>query len=324
MHLHLQTQYESKWAQGQWQKISAAWEEDGHLALSESMEQADAILITLADPASNYADAIRNIAASKAYREFPDKSFVFDTQATAIGLFPGLYSSLRKPLFGNSRHRTGCYMQSFNEFIRADDTDEPTPLQYLFSFRGALTSKVRNRLFSIDYGRDDVLVERTHSFWANTGDAEHHDFKKLYAESILSSKFVLCPRGISASSFRLFETMQSGRVPVILSDPWVPPRGIDWDRCTLRVRERDIERLPEICLANEGRWKEMAQDARVTWEKWFSPAGMGRLVKTSLQDIAHTRRFGEWVYRADWPIRHAAAGLRRAAIRTITRIKELT
>jgi hypothetical protein len=43
------------------------------------------------------------------------------------------------------------------------------------------------------------------------------------AESILDR----CPAGIGPATYRLFEAMELGRVPVILSDEWVPRKGLD-------------------------------------------------------------------------------------------------
>jgi hypothetical protein len=132
---------------------------------------------------------------------------------------------------------------------------------------------------------------------------------------------VLCPRGIGTSTFRLFETMQSGRVPVILSDAWVPSAGIDWNAVSLRVPERDIARLPEICTAALPRWDGMAREARRAWEEWFSPAGMGKLVRTSIEDIRRTRRFGESFYRLGWPMRRGAANFRQSAARAVSLLR---
>jgi hypothetical protein len=132
---------------------------------------------------------------------------------------------------------------------------------------------------------------------------------------------VLCPRGIGTSSFRLFETLQSGRVPVILSDSWVPCAGMDWDAFSLRVRERDIGRLPEICLASESRWESMARAGRRAWEEWFSPAGMARLIRRSIEEIVAARRFGERFYRAEWPVRSAAVNIRRGLVGTLSKLR---
>jgi hypothetical protein len=236
-------------------------------------------------------------------------------------LFPGLYTSLRRYLFSGQRHRTGCYMQSFNEFVGPDPGQKIDTLRYLFSFQGNFTSHTRGRLLATTFGRDDVLIERTQPFWANVGNEDLRGFKQQYAETMRASRFILCPRGIGTSSFRLFETMHSGRVPVILSDSWVPPSGIDWQACSLRLPEKDIARVPEACLAALPRWEGMAREAHRVWQQWFSAAGMGGLVRASIEDIRRTRRLPERLYRFGWPARIAAATLRQTAARAASALR---
>lgn len=319
MRLFMETSHESDWARGQWQGLAETWQQAGHLELASSMAEADAILVTLADCKASYPDTIAALARSGAYAEHPDKSFVFDTQDTPLGLYPGLYCSLRRLLFSPARHRTSCYMQSFNEFIGQAEARAAPEFRYLFTFQGNLTSRTRGQLFEANYGRDDVLIERTQPFWNDTGG--HRAFKQQYAQKILQSRYVLCPRGIGTSTFRLFETLQSGRVPVILSDSWVPPAGIDWNAVSLRVPERDLARLPEICREALPRWDDMAREARRVWEEWFSPAGMGKLVRSSIEDIRRTRRFGERFYRLGWPLRRSVANFRQTAARAVSRLR---
>ena len=315
----METSHESDWARGQWRALAETWQQAGHVELVSSMDEADTILITLADCKAPYPDTIASVARSGAYAEHPDKSFVFDTQDTPLGLYPGLYCSLRRLMFSASRHRTSCYMQSFNEFIGFAEAGAAPDFRYLFTFQGNLTSKTRGQLFAANYGRDDVLIERTQPFWTDTGG--HRAFKQQYALKILQSRYVLCPRGIGTSTFRLFETMQSGRVPVILSDAWVPPADIDWNAFSLRVPERDIGRLPEICHEALPRWDGMAAEARRVWQEWFSPAGMGKLVRSSIEDIRRTRHFGEGFYRLGWPLRRSVANFRQTAAHAVSRLR---
>jgi len=81
----------------------------------------------------------------------------------------------------------------------------------------------------------------------NTTFHSHSDYeKKAFVDSILDSKFVLCPRGWFPVTYRLFEVMELGRCPVIISDQWVPIQGIPWDECTIQVPEVDVGNIPEI------------------------------------------------------------------------------
>jgi hypothetical protein len=321
MGLFVDTTHETDWARGQWRGLAESWQRAGHVELVGSAREADTVLITLADCRSSYPEAVASIARSGSYAEYPDKCFVFDTQDSPIGLYPGLYCSLRRYLFSAARHRTGCYMQSFNEFV-APDAEARTGFRWLFSFQGNITSAVRGRLLATAYGRDDVLIEKTEPFWRNIGAEEHRGFKQQYAQNLLLSRFVLCPRGVGTSSYRLFETLQSGRVPVILSDAWVAPSWFDWRDCALRVAEKDVARLPEICLEALPRWEGMARQARRLWERWFSPSGMGELVAASIADIRRTRRLPEAAYRLGWPARRAAVSLRQGAVRAISRLRQ--
>jgi hypothetical protein len=65
----------------------------------------------------------------------------------------------------------------------------------------------------------------------------------------------------------------------------------------------------------------MAVEARRVWEEWFSPAGMGKLVRLSIEDIRRTRRFGEGVYRLGWPLRRSVANFRQTAARALSKLR---
>jgi len=81
---------------------------------------------------------------------------------------------------------------------------------------------------------------------------------------------VLCPRGKGPSSWRLFETMRVGRVPVVISDDWVPPPGIDWDSFVVRMPESDVQQIPSVLLGLESEWAERAGRAQQAWENHLS------------------------------------------------------
>jgi hypothetical protein len=121
--------------------------------------------------------------------------------------------------------------------------------------------------------------------------------KNQYVLGMLESHFVLCPRGFGASSIRLFEAMACGRAPVIISDDWVPPRGPDWSKFSIRVREGDIEEIPRILKELEPNAHILGRNARRAWEEWFSPdVLLDRLVMEGLE-ILRANRNTEWTRR---------------------------
>jgi hypothetical protein len=60
--------------------------------------------------------------------------------------------------------------------------------------------------------------------------------------------------------------MEQGRVPVIISDDWLPNPDIDWGSFSIRIAEKDVPRISEILEPYLPRMVEMEKAARVTWE----------------------------------------------------------
>jgi hypothetical protein len=129
---------------------------------------------------------------------------------------------------------------------------------------------------------------------------EQQDYRRRYAEITKASKFVLCPRGLSVSSIRLFETMRMGRAPVILSDDWVAPPGAAWDAFAIRVAERDWERIPQILEAREHEAVAMGKRARTEWVEWFSREVAFHRIVDSCLALRAQRVLPERIAR--WPV----------------------
>jgi hypothetical protein len=105
-------------------------------------------------------------------------------------------------------------------------------------------------------------------------------FTTKYAEAIQDSQFVLCPAGIGPATYRLFETMEMGRVPVVLSDDWVAPPGPPWKEFSIRIPERHANEVATILKEFSDRHEDMGLQARLAWERWFAkPVCFHRLVE---------------------------------------------
>ena len=92
-----------------------------------------------------------------------------------------------------------------------------------------------------------------------------------YCHELADTVFSLCPRGFGSSSFRLFESMAWGCIPVIVSDAFQPfGPGLDWDDFSIRVRESDIEDIPARLVAVADRAEVMSASARAAWQQYFS------------------------------------------------------
>lgn len=209
--------------------------------------------------------------------------YLFSQADYAIPWAPGLFTSLRRcdagPEFGGGFYILPGYFEDptgFGQLIE-QSTCEP---DLLWSFVGSVENcpAVRTRIMGLQDRRAisaDTRVWREVR-WLHDGKGEEQRLASIarYVRSVQRSKFVVAPRGRGPSSIRLFETMQAGRVPVIVSDDWLPPRLIDWDSCSLRVAESDVERIPMILREREHDAEELGRQARATWEANFSPRTM--------------------------------------------------
>jgi len=256
------------------------------LIVSDRPENADVVIHTGAAGAfdSSVRSMLRPLARSDVSR------FVWDWGDAPLGRFSGFYCSLPHPLFDSRRHRTMSYPIIFNELI------EHYPLEdalYDFSFVGGVTAGVRQRIFNAFAGEScpqNAIVKVQAASWNSILGRGETTTKREYANSIRQSRFVLCPRGAGAGSVRLFETMRAGRVPVIISDVYVLPAGIDWECCSLRIREADVKRIPGIIEANRHKWLELAASARRLWLDNFSDRHVFGYLATHLSDMIHDMR----------------------------------
>jgi hypothetical protein len=262
-------------------------------------ESADLIIFAEVYGAGWYFEGVRRHPLVRKYRE---KCFLFCGNPFVIPFVPGVYTGVEKRWM-SSRIRPGFYLgRGKNEFTTFSPPAHDLP--YLFSFMGAVrNAPVRRNLAMLRHPRSffqDTSEEFDRILHRRMGPLERLDYDRRYAEVAKASKFVLCPRGLSVSSIRLFETMRMGRAPVILADDWAAPAGPQWEKFTVWMRERDFAEIPRVLEEREAEAVEMGELARKEWEAWFSEDVLfHRLVELCL-DIKNNRKVSESLAR--WPV----------------------
>ena len=199
-------------------------------------------------------------------REYPGKVFVYDERDMPRDLLPGAYVCMPRSRFDVNRHRAAGYYKLKND-TRGGRHAEP---DLLFSFQGRDTGGVRHNVLTLECARAVIEDTSQYDFFAD-GPGESDGMRARYRAVIGRSKFVLCPHGAGTSSFRLFEALACGRVPVVLSDDWVEPRGIDWAACSVRIAERNVMEIPQRLAAIEQRWPALSAAAGAAYDEWFAP-----------------------------------------------------
>lgn len=230
------------------------------------------IILFVDSPESRQEWSRQGLRTHPFVRAHPGAVFVYDLRDEPLDSLPGLYISMPRRRFDDSRHRAVGPLWLWNDTtaIRNDQPD------LLFSFQGRRVQmdqgarRLRSAVLSLRHPRGLVEDTSQHDFFSRDRLAVDAA-EATYREILGRSKFVLCPRGAGTSSYRMFETMACGRVPVVLSDEWVAPGGIDWDSCAVRVLERDAADIAARLEALEPAWEQMAEAARVVYDTWFGP-----------------------------------------------------
>ncbi len=110
---------------------------------------------------------------------------------------------------------------------------------------------------------------------------------KTYCDVIRSSAFALCPAGYGLTSFRLYETLSLGTVPVYIHNgtPWLPfTESVDWDALAVVVAPDEIASLPErLDAIDEPTRRRMLEYARSVFHEHFVMAGVVRRVRDWLE-----------------------------------------
>lgn len=169
-------------------------------------------------------------------------------------------------------YHMGSSMQNLVNLEHSED------YKYVWSFMGSVhTSPLRKKIAELNSTNSyfkDTSAQFKSGITSKVNSAELKKYHEDYINILKDSAFVLCPRGLSPSSIRLFEVMKSGRVPVIISDAWLPPPFIDWKKCSIWIKEDEIHLIPQILGAKLGKAKEMGLKAREEWEKVFAESNM--------------------------------------------------
>lgn len=228
-------------------------------------------LILCAEPGINKFRGWRKVLeADPLISEYPNKIFVYEFTDRPVAFLPGLYASMEPSRFDPARMRPADRWTEIDAPAERALLDQRREPRLLFSFRGSNSARVREQLFSWDISGVSAQITQTHR-WYDYGTADVDEGKRTYLAELRDSHFVLCPRGLAPSTQRLYETMQLGRVPVIMADDWIPPTGVPWADFSLRVAEKRFRDLPDILERSRSDASELGRAARDRWEQYVKP-----------------------------------------------------
>lgn len=123
-------------------------------------------------------------------------------------------------------------------------------------------------------------------------DARAHEVtRREYVENLLGSDYALCVRGGGNFSFRLYETLQLGRIPLFVNTdcilPW--PDKIAWRKLCVWIEMAEMDQLQNKLLTAHRalgpvEFENRQRQCREVWEKYLSPLGFFSTLRAWLHE----------------------------------------
>lgn len=251
-------------------KKSSLYDSFKNYVLEENPKEADLIIFVEHHPGEDpyFFEVLRH----PLYKLYKEKCYLYHDNDNHITLLPTISPSICKSTFNKKIHHSYHYLEqiSLNPYVEYSP-NRSVEKQFLFSFMGACRTypPVRDKIVELYQGNENICDTKNSNSW-ELNDADRDVYFKKYAEILVQSKFILCPRGIGPSSYRLFESMKLGIAPVIISDEWIPIKGIDWESCSIRIPEKDVDQIENILKSKENECAELGANARKNYEKFMS------------------------------------------------------
>jgi hypothetical protein len=131
---------------------------------------------------------------------------------------------------------------------------DPSRIRYDATFAGfvgcPVSGPVRRQVIAslAKTTRIRTFVSPAERFHGHQKDAERLERRELFLKSLAESWMVVCPRGAGVNTYRFFEALSMGRIPVLISDDCLLPfeDRIDYDAFILRIPEKDAEHSADI------------------------------------------------------------------------------
>lgn len=137
---------------------------------------------------------------------------------------------------------------------------------------------------------DSNFVIRSSSvFFRDADSVELMDVRREYVDNLDASDYVLCVRGSGNYSYRLYEALSMGRIPVVVDTDLALPAAdvVPWSELCVWVPRHRIGDVAEVVASfheqlDDESFRDLQRRARRAWVEHLSPQGwfprLGRLL----------------------------------------------
>ncbi|MFA6544399.1 MAG: exostosin family protein [Limisphaerales bacterium] len=119
------------------------------------------------------------------------------------------------------------------------------------------------------------------------------------------SVFSLCPRGLGRASFRMYEALSVGSIPVYIWDDveWLPWRDeLDWSEFSLSVNVAELDSLPQrLAAISDEQIRRMQRRIAELYDDYFTLPGVCRQIHKRVEKLADPRQFRDLMAARPYP-----------------------
>lgn len=175
-------------------------------------------------------------------RAYPDKVLIYDGSDQPSRYVRGLITSMPKPIYDHQKHRAVPYVYNSADAVSAN-IEKNRSIMVSFMGSGA-GHPIRSKVLTLDNYAYELYIVNTsdRNYYGDKPptDGQLKQWKDEYMALLQRSKFVLCPRGKGTATYRIYESLRLGSIPVIISDEFVDPEIPMWSTVTKRLAEQDV------------------------------------------------------------------------------------
>lgn len=215
----------------------------------------------------------------------------YDSSDLPRPVLPGGYTSLESKRALPGYNCSVPYIRNHSDTV-CSLKDQSRDL--LWSFSGSVghsQSKghdIRRRILKIHDDYSEVVDTTSLPMWK-------YDSQSLIAQrnaatnmvhQMQRSKYVACPRGGGASSFRFFESIANLSVPVLISDEWILPNIPQLNEAIVRLPESKVDDISKLLVLEEANYEKRIKLITAIYSEYLSPE---RIFDTILSPIVECK-----------------------------------
>ncbi|MCP2731697.1 exostosin domain-containing protein [Limnofasciculus baicalensis] len=129
--------------------------------------------------------------------------------------------------------------------------------------------------------KTNFLPQYTKNFLNHQLSTEQKSKARLeFVQNIAESDYILCCRGAGNFSFRLYETLCCGRIPIFIDTDCILPYefAIDWKKYCILVDEKELPQIADKIAEFHDKLSpqefiDLQYECRKLWKEWLSPEG---------------------------------------------------